>query len=343
MQTPENTVTRDFSFSNTIDHTAPLWATVVYKSDVLHAPLMVVQCGYNGNRSLVAHSALRMAQHRNFCLCIDIRGRGDSAGKVDDGGLEIMDIYDGIQAAIQRYPDQIDPQRISIIGYSNGGSNAFFAAVRFPYLFRGAMSFFGIPDYGLLATRNTCYADRTTAAVGGTVTELPDKYLVRNTTLAVGNLCGTRFHLACDAEEQMCPMYLQEAFIDAVKENNHPALILHLSKPGDTHRWFHGYNDGYLDAAEDRFMDDIGNISAPPAMKPTGELTVLGFIVTPKFCIVLGKGDDAAARVKYAFTENGVSFAFIPMTSDPKARAVVTLASGTPRTVETTLDATVDL
>jgi len=364
MQTDEILSTDDFSFNNTIDHTGPLWATAVYKPYASRAPLMVVQCGYMGNHSLVAYSARRMAQRGYFCLSVDIRGRGRSKGKVDDGGLEIMDIYDGIQAAIQRHPDRIDPKRISIVGYSNGGANAFFAAARFPYLFRGAMSFFGIPDYGMFALRNTNYTARTTAAVGGTLTQIPDKYLVRNATLAASNLCGTRFHLACDTEEQMCPMYLQETFIDAVKKVNDPNMVLHLSKPGDIHRWLHGYNNGYLNPAEDAFMDDIEAIETPSQpMQPTGELTVLGFIVTPKFSIVLGTGDDAAARVRYAFTATGASFAFTPMTSNANVRAVLlfsletaekswdvfvnnaknaTIPRGTKRSAEATLDATID-
>jgi len=110
---------------------------------------MVVQHGYGGNRGNVVYSAQRMAQRGFFCICIDTRGNGGSAGKQDDGGIEIMDIYDGIQAAIKKYPKQIQANMVSIVGYSNGGGNVFFSTMRFPYLFRASMSFFGIPDYGM--------------------------------------------------------------------------------------------------------------------------------------------------------------------------------------------------
>ncbi len=311
----------DFTFESSVDKTGPLIAAAVYASTPGKLPLMVVQHGYSGNRQNVAFSARRMAKRGYFCICIQPRGKGGSAGKQDDGGIEIMDIHDGIQAAIAKYPERIDPQKISIVGYSNGGANVFFSTVRFPWLFRASMAFFGIPDYGVWD-----YGGAVTKAVGGSVKELPDKYLVRNSTLAAGNLCGTRFHIAYDSEEGTCPPRIQEAFINAVKAVNYPDLTVHLSKPGDQNRWIHGYNSGNLDAAEDLFMDDIQKIKAPlPAMKNSGQLTVLGFIVTPRFKSFLGKGDDAAAKVKYEFSAGNAKFTFSPLTSDRKAKAAVTL------------------
>jgi len=60
-------------------------------------------------------------------------------------------------------------------------------------------------------------------------------------------------------------------------------------------------------------------------MKPVGQLVVLGFIVTPRFTCVLGNGDDAAAKISYEFKNDTVKFTLSPMTSDRKAKAVVTL------------------
>ncbi len=317
-------VSEDFTFTSSLDNTGPLFAAAVYKKDAQKLPLMVVQHGYGGNRGNVAFSARRMAARGYFCVCIDTRGNGGSAGKQDDGGIEIMDIYDGIQAATQKYGDKLDLAKASIVGYSNGGGNVFFATMRFPWLFRASMSFFGIPDYGMWNAGGGTYG--VTAAVGGKVKDVPDKYLVRNSTLAAGNLCGTHFHTVYDSAETICPVPMQEKFIDAVKKVNYPALLVHLSKPGDATRWTHGYNSGHLNAAEDLFMDDIEKIKTPlPAMKNSGQLTVLGFILTPRFKCFLGKGDDAAANVKYDFSSGIAKFAFTPLTSDPKAKAVITL------------------
>lgn len=330
-------VREDFTFSSSFDGTTPLCATATYEKGASRLPLMVVQYGYGGNRGNVAYSARRMAQRGFFCICISTRGHGGSSGKQDDGGIEIMDIYDGIQAAFSKYPVQIETNKVSIVGYSNGGGNVFFATMRFPYLFRASLSFFGIPDYGMWNASGGAYG--VTKAVGGKVSEVPDKYIVRNAILAVGNLSGTRFHTVYDEGETICPVPMQEAFIAAVRKTGYPDLVVHVSKAGDTNRWGHGYNNGHLNVAEDLFMDDIAKIQAPrPTMKPAGELTVLGFLVTPRFTCVLGKGDDAAARIKYEFKGDAVKFTLIPMTSDRQAKAIVTLADPAPQARQVVLN-----
>jgi pimeloyl-ACP methyl ester carboxylesterase len=317
----------EFTYTSSFDGTGPLKALAIYDKTARRRPIMVVQHGYGGNRQKVAYSAARLADKGFFSLCLDTRGNGGSAGRQDDGGIEIMDIYDGIQAAIKRYGDKVDGANVSIVGYSNGGGNVHFAVVRFPFLFRGAMSFFGIPDYGRWNANGKTY--KVTQFVGGTVPQLPDKYLVRNSILAVANLSGTRFHLAYDAQETICPVPMQEAFIKAVKDRNYPLLFVNLSKPGDPHRWTHGYNSGHLNVAEDAFVEDLlKNPSAPLPMPDSGELVVLGFLVTPRFNCVLGKGDDAAARVKYEFKDGTARFNFTPLTSNSKAKVVLTLAEG---------------
>ncbi|MBI3985772.1 MAG: prolyl oligopeptidase family serine peptidase [Lentisphaerae bacterium] len=333
----------DFTFASSLDGTGPLYATVIYPSGAQKLPLIVVQHGYDGHRSNVVFSANRFAQKGFFCLCIDTRGNGGSKGAQDDGGVEIMDIYDGIQAAAGKYGDKLDTANASIVGYSNGGANAHFAVVRFPYLFRAAMSFFGIPDYGLWNKNGVTF--RVTQSVGGTVSEVPDKYIARNSTLALGNLCGTRFHLAYDERDWTCPVAMQEAFIAAIRRRNYPDLVVHASKFGETNRWSHGYNEGHLSAAEDAFLEDIAQHKPVLlAMPPEGELVVLGFIVTPRFTCILGKGDDAAAKVTYRFTADTATFKFSPMTSDRKAKAVVTLPgkAGDNRSAGGTISSTIE-
>jgi len=325
-------VAEDFTFASSFDGASPLYAAAVYEKESSPRPLMVVQHGYGGDRRSVGHSAARMARRGFFCVCIDsLKKNGGATKRYDCGGIEVMDIYDGIQAAIKKYPDMIDTGEISIVGYSGGGGTATFATVRFPFLFRASMSFFGIPDYGMwnapgVRRRNWSMPTPVTIAVGGTVAEAPDKYLVRNAGLAAGNLCGRLFEMAYDERENICPVAMQEAFIQAVKKTGYRNLVVNISKEGDPHRWKHAHNSGQLDAAEDRFMDDIAKIDTPmPVMPPTGELVVLGYLVTPRFICVLGKGDDAAAKIKYEFTNDTARFVISPMTSDMKAKAAVTV------------------
>lgn len=318
-------IKEEFNFASSLDGTSPLIARAIFPQGDGKLPLMVVQHGYGGTRDNVAFSAQRFAARGFFCLCIDTRGNGGSAGQQDDGGVEIMDIHDGIQTAIGKYPSKIEPSDVSMVGYSNGGGNVFFSTVRFPYLFRGGMSFFGIPDYGMWNAGGSTYG--VTKFVGGTVKEQPDKYLVRNSLLALGNLSGTRFHTVYDEQEAICPVAMQQAFVQAVQRLSYPHLFVHVSKASDAQRWTHGYNQGHLNAAEDLFIEDLLKNKSPlKPMSAAGELVVLGFVVTPRFTCVLGRGDDAAARLKYEFKDGRVKFALTPMTSDPKAKVVVTLA-----------------
>ena len=319
-------VKEDFTFASSLDGTGPLGAAVVYPESPQKLPMMVVQHGYFGNRGNVLFSANRMAERGYFCLCIDTRGWGDSAGAHDDGGIEIMDIYDGIQAAIAKYGDKLDDSRISIVGYSNGGANVFFATVRFPYLFRAAMAFFGISDYGMWVKLQGNFREPVIKAIGGTPEEVPDKYLARSAVLAAGNLAGTRFHIAYDETENLCPIPMNDAFVEATKHAGYKDIFVHVSKAADKNRWIHGYNGGHLSPIEDVFMDDVEKANpSRPAMPATGELTVIGFVVTPRFQCVLGSGDDAVAKMKFDLRDGAAKFAFSPISSNKQAKARVTL------------------
>ena len=324
-------VEEDYTFTSSLDGTGPLYATAVFRKDAKRDPVMVVQTGYGGSRRSVGFSARHMADRGFFCLCIALRGRDRSSGKSDDGGLEIMDIHDGVHAGVTRYGDKLDGSRVSIIGYSNGGGNVFFATVRFPYLFRASMALFGMSDYGMWARLNPAWGKHVIRTVGGTPDELPDKYMARNSCLAAGNLSGTRFHIAYDEQERACPIPMDTAFVNAAEKAGCKNVFLHVSKKTDKHRWRHGYNTkGHLSPIEDRFMDDIEQSKATtPTMPDTGELVVLGFLVTPRFRCVLGRGDDAVAKVSYRFRPDGAEFTFAePLTSKKDVRATITVPAG---------------
>ncbi|HBG27401.1 MAG: hypothetical protein A2Y10_19040 [Planctomycetes bacterium GWF2_41_51] len=316
--TPPVVMWEDFSFSSSFDGTSPLWARAFYPVNADNAPMMVVQHGYESTRGAVMYSMERMARNGYFCVAVDYRGWDGSAGTHDDGGLEIMDIYDAIQETRRRYPGKVDPNLTSIIGYSNGGGNVFFSTIRFPFTFRASMALFGIPDYGQWATLVSNWRDKVYAAVGGTPAQVPDKYFVRRAEEAATNLSGTHFHIAYDQSEWMCPIIMDTEFIAAVPSQQQDNVFLHVSKTTDTYRWTHGHNTtGHLNVIEDLFMADMSNNNLKtPTMPANGNLVVLGFIVTPKFKCFLGSGDDAAASVEYHFQDDRASFDFSALTSD---------------------------
>jgi pimeloyl-ACP methyl ester carboxylesterase len=318
----------DYTFTSTLDSTGPLKARAVFMPGAAAAPIMIVQHGYNGNLDNVLYSAGRMARRGYFCLCIDTRGWGGSAGKHDDGGLEIMDIQDGLQEAVRKFGAKVDASRVSIIGYSNGGANVYFSAVRCPFTYRSSLALFGIPDYGQWIRLQDAFRTSVIAAVGGKPEEVPDKYMVRSATLAAGNLSGVRFHIAHDEAETLCPIAMPDAFVKACQGNRN--VFVHMSRKSDRQRWLHGYNtSGHLSGIEDMFMDDIDKVRPEaPVMPASGELVALGFLVTPKFTCVLGSGEDSAARVWYEFKDGHAELRFKVLTSVPKVRVRIIVPRG---------------
>ncbi|MFZ9012184.1 MAG: alpha/beta hydrolase family protein, partial [Anaerohalosphaeraceae bacterium] len=322
-----NLTVEDFSFSSSFDSTGPVWARAVYPSDAVNLPLMVVQHGYGSTRDAVMYSAERMALNGFFCIAVDVRGWDGSAGAHDDGGVEIMDIYDAIEETRQLYPSEVDPNLVSIIGYSNGGGNVFFSTVRFPFTFRASMALFGVVDYGQWITLVPNWRDDVVAAVGGTPEELPDHYFVRRSEEAASNLNGTHFHIAYDETEWMCPPIMDQEFAAAVTPAQQENLFVHISQSTDPARWTHAHNTtGHLNVIEDLFMADIyDNNLQTPVMPASGSLVLLVFIVTPKFSCFLANGDDAAATVDYDIQTDQATFNFSPLTSDSTVTGTLTL------------------
>lgn len=325
----ENVVREEFTFAGSFDGVGPFRSVAIYAKNAVKFPLMILQPGYQGVRDNLLFSAQRMAARGYFCVCNARRGKNGQPGQHNDGGIEIMDIYDSIRAAIAKYGAKVDASRISIIGYSNGGGNVFSALVRFPYVFRSGMALFGNTDYGQWISSIAWLKAEVIQAVGGTPAEVPDNYLARNTVLAAGNLRGVRLHLAYDEKESLCPAYMDEAFAAAARKTGYENVFMHVSKVADRHRWLHGYNEKekeILSPIEDLFMDAIATHPLPPPpMEATGTFTVLGFLVTPRFTCVVGHGDDAVATVNYQFTDKSARFAFTPISSNRNATARVTL------------------
>jgi hypothetical protein len=236
-----------------------------------------------------------------------------------------MDIYDAIDLAMERYG--ADPRRVSMVGYSHGGGAAFLALVRMPFLFQTVMPVFGIPDYGEWIRESPSFYGPVTRAIGASPEEKPGKYLARSATNAVANLSGVRVHLAWDEEETTCPIAMDRRFIAAAVAAGFTGITVHESHIGDEHRWTHGYNDGFhgghLSALEDSFADDA--LWSPPraSAAESGELIVPGFVVTPRFVVVIGSGEDSVARVTWRTLGDETLLRVSPVAAAPDARVRV--------------------
>jgi pimeloyl-ACP methyl ester carboxylesterase len=277
-------------YASSLDKTGPLLADVAMVPDGKPKPLLVVMHGFGGSKADVAQDLRELAGKGLVAVAPDMRGRGSSAGKWDCGGLDVHDILDAVMETVRKYPQEIDARNLNIVGYSGGGGNAIACAVRFPDLFRTCISFFGISDYGWWHRSKGGGADRNATmekVLGGAPDAVPEVYEARNATAAAGNALA-KLHFFWDAEETICPPQMTRDFLDSYRKAGRSEASDHVSKPGDTKRWRHGYRAGNADlgAADEIFLKDVlAPKAAPPELPKTGKLVVNGYLVTRRFAV----------------------------------------------------------
>ncbi len=149
-----------FSYNSSItddgDGPISLNAAVVYPSTLATgsaAPVAVVMHGYSpasGNINQYLTVANSLARKGFVAIVVAMRGRDGSEGKRDSGGLEIYDIFDGVEhiKADPFFADKIDATNLHISGYSGGGGNVMSSLTKFPDYFNLGAAFFGMSDYG---------------------------------------------------------------------------------------------------------------------------------------------------------------------------------------------------
>lgn len=328
-------LTETLEYASALDGTAPLYADLAYEQDGGKRPLVVVMHGYSGNRAHVRATAQRMAGKGVAALAPDMRGCGQSAGRFDSGGLQIMDIYDAIQVVLRRYPALVDESNINIIGYSGGGANATAAATKCPDLFRLCASFFGISDYALLysgyAGRDQRLLPMVREAFGGAPEQFPERYAARSSLFAVRNTPQTRIYLYWDEEETTCPALLNTRFAEISRGLGYDNCVLRESKREDGRRWIHGYPEDNPDliSAEDDLLAEIRGGSLPqPKLAAQGVLAVPGFVATRRFRVVVGDGASGTALLEYDLTGNEPVFCVRDLT--PGQSVSLTLRNGAP-------------
>lgn len=294
-----------FEYASSVDGVKPLKADVAFRPDGKPKPLLVVMHGYSGSRKAVTLDLQELAERGVFAVAPDMRGCGDSAGKWDSGGLDVHDIVDAVLAAVAKYPKEIDPRNLNIVGYSGGGGNAIACMVRFPDLFRTSVSFFGISDYGgwhASKGRPDCNA-RMERVLGGPPEKLPAVYLARNATPAAANPApDARLHFFWDEAETQCPADMVEKFIATYRKAGGKHATTHVSKKSDDFRWVHNYRSGNraLSKADDLFLPDVlSEKPTSPRLSKAGKLIVPGYIVTRRFQVWVEDGQKGQVTVEY--------------------------------------------
>lgn len=294
-----------FDYASSVDGTRPLLADVAYRAGGQPKPLLLVMHGYTGSRKSVAADLKELAARGVVAVAPDMRGRGDSGGKWDSGGLDVHDILDAALVAIRRFPAEIDGRNVNVVGYSGGGGNAIACAVRFPDLFRTCVSFFGISDYGWWY-HSDVHPERSRlleGALGGPPEKVPERYASRNYNAAAANVRQARLHLFWDEEEKRCLPGMIERFVENHRTAGLSNVVVHRSRKGDPVRWIHGYRTGNRDLsapADSRFLPDVtAALTTAPRLPARGRLVVPGYLVTRRFQVWIGDGQQGRVTVEY--------------------------------------------
>ncbi|MCP4589717.1 MAG: prolyl oligopeptidase family serine peptidase [bacterium] len=277
-------------------------------------PISVVMHGFAHDSSAVIR-AMNFARARGFfAVAPEMRGRGDSDGAPDCGGLEIWDIVDAVDQVRAKWAGFVDPDRVIIEGFSGGGGNVLSALTRFPELWSTGICWFGISDYGL--DPETGWYHQTTAERRQKLRQLigdPDTpqgrraYAARASYLGAANNALANIHLFVEREETACPPIQSQQFVEAAESAGLKNVTLHL---GDAGRWQHGYPDWETLRAAHRMVwpnDRPRRIPAPPD-DTVQRWMVLGTLKTRDLHCRLGNGTDAVARLERERLDQGWRF-----------------------------------
>lgn len=331
-----------------------LVADIYYDPSRSSSPLAVVMHGYTGVASSVAQNALWLCEQGFFVIVPSMRGRDGAEGKRDSGGLEIYDIVDAIYAAVNKYGQLISKDRWYITGYSGGGANVLAVLMRFPEMFTAASAFFPMTDYGYDSQTGWFYQPGSApyrtilvADIGdpsqGEASVL-DRYLARSVRFGAANNIGTEVHLYVNEDEQVCPAVHSLLYVAYAAEFlSQPGLVtninLHIGRPNlyyDFNRngtceadekqyWPHRYPAQWEQkSAEEHFLTRLlnGEILGPRLPK-AGRFFVGGWVVTSRFSVWLGDGQDGAGWLDYELGDWYVRFKLILISNDRKKTATL--------------------
>lgn len=313
----------DGAYASSFDGTAPLRVLSAYRPDHQPKPLLVCIHSYDGDRRRMLGCITERAARGFVAVAPDMRGRADSAGRRDDGGLEIADIYDAVRYALRTLPEEIDPSNINISGWSGGGGSVYQATVKMPELFRSAQIFYGVSDYAYWARSSEHWMRHVGRHVGCTPDESPHRYLARNAVAAVGNNRCTRTRIFWDEEETLCPPQMNRMYLDRAAALGLSNITGHESRKGDRGRWHHG-GEVHVEIAQAMYEPEIhAGTLPPPRLADRGELVVPGFLVTRRFTVCLGTGEDAVANVGYTWSPKAETLTLSEPRASPGCRAWV--------------------
>jgi pimeloyl-ACP methyl ester carboxylesterase len=204
-------------YTSTLD-SLPLVMDVAFDADRRPSPILLVLHGYSGPFQ-GTEIPERFARKGLFAIKTYKRGFGGSGGSSDDSGRETHDFYDAIQFVKSHYAQYVDPMNVNVVGYSGGGGNTYALLTKFPDLLRSANVFFGMSDYGYDDTYGwwnnggSSYRNALAQRIGGTPTDVRERYHARAHHLGAGNNRYSHIQLFYDEQESTCPLSHAEQYV----------------------------------------------------------------------------------------------------------------------------------
>jgi pimeloyl-ACP methyl ester carboxylesterase len=346
-----------------------LTAELNYDNARSNAPVMVLMhpfSGSSGHFSAYRPNAMRMRDAGFFVISPAMRGREGSDGVRDNGGLEIHDIYDAVEALKIAHPTLIDPTNISIIGYSGGGGNVMSALTKFPDYFRVGAAYYGISDYGYHPTNGWYFngaGQRTPTLDASPGNPTPpaeqiviDSYHARASNLASKNNPYSEVHLFVNDDETISPKVNAESYkAHAVAAEAFPGefgnIKVHIGLP-NVYQDFNG--NGFNDPNELQYwphanpsinQEQSGDLwyrarllagTIPePVLNVSDDLLVAGYVKTKRFAFWLGDGQNAAGNLQYTLSQATKRFTFTKASVLPTSgKLTVDTSDTTGKTVE---------
>ena len=106
------------------------------------------------------------------------------------------------------------------------------------------------------------------------------------------------------------------------QELKYTNITAHESKESDTFRWHHTGFDRATAAESERICMPLflerGN--SAPKLNSSGQLVVLGYLMTKRFRTLFAQGNDAVVKIDYQLNQDEYRFIFQLKSTDPSIR-----------------------
>jgi len=241
---------------------------------------------------------------------VDMRGRAFSQGKPDANGLELMDVYDAVQAVRARYADYlIDPDVVYFEAGSGGGGNAFALAGKFPDLFAAVTALFGISDYALWYRNDSVgeFKDEMNVWVGPSPDEDEEAYRARSGITFTENLLSP-LYISHGERDPRVPVEHARRYCEAALRAGKAGLVKYFELKGVGGK-SHTENATreQLDQMKAESEQNRAANRRPVALAPRGELVVGGYLVTKHFKVMLADVGKVC-RIQYDLASKTIDF-----------------------------------